>query len=64
MIDLDELVAAAILAARVNGYGPDLKAMTPHQLAIDLCTYDSELEKFDVGLVERAVVWFRYKEDQ
>lgn len=59
--DIDELVKAATIAARINGYGSGIDGMTAHEFAVDLCSYDFELEKVDVGRVEAAIVRYRLR---
>lgn len=58
---IDDLVTAAIINARINGYGKDIDGMTAHEFAIDLCSYNSELEKYEVTDVEAAVVRYRLR---
>ncbi len=56
-MDLTDRVRAALEAAKENGY--DMSGLAPLEVAVDLLTYDGELEHEDICEVCDAVVIVR-----
>lgn len=53
----EEVKRAYFIATTENGY--DLDSMTAEEVAIDMCSYDSEIEKYDVDKVAYTVKLYR-----
>ena len=52
-MDLTDRVREALKNAKENGY--DMGALSPLEVALDLCTYDADLENEDIQEVSTAV---------
>jgi hypothetical protein len=57
---LDELVAAAYQNALENGYNLDL--WSSHDVALDMCDKDADIERYKLEDVYRSVT--RYRNDR
>lgn len=56
---VDQLVRTAYDNAIEGGYGDDLNRMTPEQVAVDMTSFDSDLEDKDLDEVILAVKKYR-----
>ena len=56
---IEKMVESAIQRAIDNGYWKVLSEMTDQQIAIDLGTYDAELENTNLTSIETAVTSLR-----